>query len=97
MKQIAMSTSHHSKKHEPSLLAASYSFIMSISISAFKVPVQVSQFGKDLTLTRNLCREAVFAMTKSVWTLMEDVLKEVSDQSSLSGSKLPWPSENSHS
>lgn len=33
----------------------------------------------------------------SLNSCVEDVLKEVSDQSSLSGPELPWPSENSHS
>lgn len=58
---------------------------------------QLWQRGAALTLTPNLCAEPVVGSDKiSLNSCAEDLLKGPSDQSSLSGSKLPWASENSH-
>lgn len=87
------------KKWECNPLAASHSYWSSALESAFNSAgcQQLWQLGRALASTLSLCREAVVGNDKiSLNSYVEDLFKGVLDQSSLSGSKLPWPSENSH-
>lgn len=58
---------------------------------------QLWQLRRALASTGSLSKGSVVGSDKiSLNSCVGDLLKELADQSSLSGSKLPWPSEYSH-